>query len=64
MAQIASSFKCLVCGKPLLFPENIDITEFTILFLQFYKTHDACEKADKNKELKKAVDKVTKKKKR
>lgn len=44
MAKISSAFKCLLCEEPLRFPQDTDIVEFQILFLQFYRTHDRCEK--------------------
>jgi hypothetical protein len=43
MAQVASSFKCLICNETLKFPNDAGIVDFTISFLQFYKEHDRCE---------------------
>lgn len=44
MAKVQSSFKCLICQEPLRFPADISIVDFTILFLQFYRDHDRCER--------------------
>lgn len=43
MARISSAFKCMVCEKKLEFPNNLQIVDFVILLLQFYKDHDICE---------------------
>lgn len=49
MAKIASSFKCIICKQPLNFPQDVSITDFVILMLQFYKVHELCESLE-NKE--------------
>lgn len=68
MAQVASSFRCLICEENLKFPPDAGIVEFTISFLGFYKDHDRCEKLKKQvEESAKAVemkDKVKGKKKK
>lgn len=42
-AQISSNFSCMVCKQNLNFPNDLDITSFIILILQFYKSHGLCE---------------------
>lgn len=49
MAKIKSSFECLVCKQPLDFPNAIDIADFIVLFIQFYKIHNLCENLEKKK---------------
>lgn len=43
MAKISASFHCMICKQKLNFPDNLDIVEFMILILQFYKVHGLCE---------------------
>lgn len=43
MAKVQSSFLCLICKQPLDFKDNIDIVDFMVMLLRFYKTHDLCE---------------------
>lgn len=65
MAKISSSFNCMICKNPLNFPNDIDITDFIIVLLQFYKTHEACEKAPAQITSKKEISmKKTKRKKK
>lgn len=52
MAKLSLSCKCMVCKEPLQFPNNAGIVDVNILFLQFYVSHDKCEKLEKEYEQK------------
>lgn len=43
MAKVSAAFQCLVCKSPLQFPQDIDIIQFMIHILQFYRVHEICD---------------------
>lgn len=49
MAKIKSSFECLICEESLNFPNSVEIADFVVLLIQFYKAHQVCERLEKKK---------------
>ena len=55
MAKVSSHFQCMICKQRLNFPNNVEIVDFIILVLNFYKIHGLCESLEPKPETTKLV---------